>query len=237
MIQTLCNRIAVLIVLLCASCNNASNQYDKELVILIDRSDPLRVNPNADEIISKLGLKQDIWQSVRVLVSYVSDKDINAGKLIELAHASRFTGNKQLRGAEVEHFKKELQAFLKDTHMRGSLTHSIIYRTIAKHLNVLSASNAKEKLFLIFSDLKENNADISFYNPTTLAQLHSKPETIRKELNKGITLNKLSGIQVWLIYDPVSFEENNTYMPIAQLYRQILESKGARVHIENTLNL
>lgn len=236
MIQTLCNRIAVLIVLLCTSCNNASNQYDKELVILIDRSDPLRVNPNADEIISKLGLKQDIWQSVRVLVSYVSDKDINAGKLIELAHASRFTGNKQLRGAEVEHFKKELQAFLKDTHMRGSLTHSIIYRTIAKHLNVLSASNAKEKIFLVYSNLMEN-ADLSFYNPEAVKALHTKPGIIRQTLEKGAVLHKLPGIQVWLIYDPVSFEENNTYMAIAQLYRQILESKGATVHIENTLNL
>jgi hypothetical protein len=81
------------------------------------------------------------------------------------------------------------------------------------------------------------NDEISFYDPETLDLLHTHPEIIKKRLDKTAVVTNLTGIQVWLLYEPASYKENNTYMSIAGMYKQLLESKGATVHIERTLNL
>jgi len=100
---------------------------------------------------------------------------------------------------------------------------------------MLSASPAKEKYFLIYSDLMEND-EVSFYDHTTLALLYNHPQIIRQRLEKSVDLHNLPGIRVWLLYEPASFNENNTYMAITHIYKQLLEAKGATVHIEDTLN-
>ena len=89
---------------------------------------------------------------------------------------------------------------------------------------------------MVYSDLMEND-EISFYDPKILALLHIHPDTIRQRLEKGVSLHSLAGIDVWLLYDPASFKENNNYMAIANMYKQMLEAKGAKVHIEKTFNL
>jgi len=226
----------LLVACLCVACNTSTVQYDKELVIVFDQSDPLRVKPDADEISSQFGLNQDIWQGIRVRVTYISDKDVNTEKIITLEKADRYMGNTQLRSAQVAHFKKELRTAIGGTHTESSLDHSIIYRTAARQLNVLSISSTKHKYLLVYSDLMENS-EVSFYNPVTLELLHTHPEIIKRQLEKSDTLHNLSGIQVWLLYEPASFTENNTYMAVANMYKQMLEAKGATVHIANSLNL
>jgi len=221
---------------LCGACKNTTLDYDKELVIIFDQSDPLRVNPDANEISSQLGLKQDIWQGIRIGFTYISDKDVNAEKVITIEKGDRFIGNTQLRTAQVVHFKKELRTAMVGTGTERSLEHSIIYRTVAKQLNVLSSSKATNRYLLLYSDLMEND-EISFYNSITVTLLRTHPAVIQQQLVKGVSLHNLSGIQVWLLYDPASFEENNIYIAIANMYKQLLESKGAIVHIEKTLNL
>ena len=228
--------IMLLIGCFCMACSKEPLKNDKEVVMLIDESDPLRLKPDADEISSQLGLKQDIWQGIKVLITYISDKDINTEKVISLEKAAMLSGNKQLRTLQVEHFKKELRAALSGAHTSGSLNNSIIYRTVARHLNELSASTAKSKYLMLYSDLMEND-EISFYNPATLSLLRTHPDVIRQRLERTIKLRNLTGIQVWLLYEPKSFNENNTYMAAANLYKQMLEAKGATVHIANTLNL
>jgi len=209
---------------------------DKDLIVLIDQSDPLKITPDADEISIQLGLKEDMWQGIRATVDYISDKDVNASKVISLDKADRLSGNSQLRTAQVIHFKKEFHSALNRADSNSSLDHSIIYRTVTKQLNALAASTSTTKALLVYSDLMENS-ELSFYNPATLALLQTHPERVKQQLEKSASLHNLSGIQVWLLYEPASYTENTTYMSIANIYKQLLESKGATVHIEKTLNL
>jgi len=208
---------------------------DTSITVIGDQSDPLKIKPEANEICSLLDLKHNIWQSISISITYISDKDVNTQKGVFLEKANRFTGNTQLRRAQVEHFKKELHTALSNSNNSGSLDHSIIYRTVANQLNSLSASTASNRYLLLYSDLMEND-EISFYNPATLALLRTHPEAIRLQLEKDVALHDLSGIHIWLLYEPASFEANNTYMAVAKMYRQMLESKGATVHIANSLS-
>ncbi|HVW97070.1 MAG TPA: hypothetical protein VHA56_13955 [Mucilaginibacter sp.] len=219
-----------------SACNTTTIRDDKELVIVLDQSDPLRLKPNADEIDSYLGLKQDLWQGIKVNVTFISDKDVNAEKVITLEKGNRLMGNAQMRTAQIAHFKKDLHTALGGMQTGGSLDHSIIYRAVAKQLNALSASEAINKSMVVYSDLMEN-ADVSFYDPATVALLKTNPGAIQKQLEQNVPLRNLSGIHIWLLSDPGSFEENNTYMAVANMYKQLFESKGATVHIEKTLNL
>jgi|SRR6185312_12327430 len=229
-------RTILLIACLCTACGTEPARDDKEFVILYDQSDPLKVTPQFDEICTQLGLKQDAWQGIRVKITTVTDKDINKVQLFTLAKADRLYGNSTMRNAEVERFKQKLRKALQEIPASGTLEHSIIYRAMAKHLNLLARSTATRKQVIIYSDLYENS-DVSFYDPATFQLLQAHPEAIRRKLEKTVVLGKLSGIQVWLMYDPESYEANNNYMTIANFYKRWLESKGATVRIENTLNL
>jgi len=229
-------RAILLIACLYTACSTEPARDDKEMIILYDKSDPLKVRPQFDEIFTQLGLKQDAWQGIRVKVTTVTDKDINTVQLFTLAKADRLYGNTTMRIAEVERFKHKLRKALQDIPASGTLDHSIIYRAMAKHLNLLASSIAVRKQIIIYSDLYENS-DVSFYDPATFLLLQAHPEVIRRKLEKNVVLGKLSGIHVWFMYDPESYEANNNYMTIANFYKRWLESKGATVRIENALSL
>jgi hypothetical protein len=226
----------LLLALLCAACDHKPISNDKDLIVLIDQSDPLKITPNADEVTAQAGLKEDMWQGIKVTIDYISDKDVNASKVVTLEKANRLSGNSELRAAQAIRFKKELRTALSCTGNESSLDHSIIYRTIAKQVNSLSSSTATARVLLVYSDLMENS-DLSFYDRETLVLLRTHPERIKQQFEKSAMLRHLSGMEIWFLYEPASYMENSTYMSIANIYKQLLESKGATVHIEKTLNL
>jgi|SRR6185312_12265944 len=217
----------------CSSSPSATNTT--ELTILIDQSDPLRLCPDAGAITAELGLKQNIWQGIRITITTISDKDINQLTVVTIEPESRWTGNTIIRNAKIERFRRELHTALAEAEKPSILGHSIIYRAIAKALNRLAATPSKKKYLLVYSNLVEND-EVNFYDRKTLSEVKEHPERIRQQLEKTASIGKVPGIQVWLLYEPASFEENNTYMGIANFYKQLLEPNGAAVHIEHSLN-
>jgi hypothetical protein len=216
-------------------CGTDPTLIDKAITIAIDRTDPLLLYPNAEAISAQLGLKQDMWQGIEVMVIFMQDTDSGESKRITLARESKWTGNTTIRKAKVEQFKKELGVALAPIKRSGSLGHSIIYRNIAKGLTALAACQATKKYLLVYSDLMEND-QLNFYKPYTIDRIRKDPDSVRQRLEQIAAIPDLSGIQVWLLYQLPSYEANNSYRDVAHFYTQLLEAKGAVLHIENTFN-
>ena len=62
------------------------------------------------------------------------------------------------------------------------------------------------------------------------------PETIETIFEKKAVLPSLVGIEVYLIYQPTTAENDATYRVVSEFYKTLLESKGATVNISANLS-
>jgi len=217
----------------CAGCATTKEPFDTDIAVIVDKTDRMTAYPTADEIVSQLGLKENPWQGVRITATYISDRDINDMAVVTLEAESEWSGNVIVRKAKVQRFIKQLQRCLTEMHYNGTCPYSIIYRTIARQANRLAASKAKRKLLLVYSDLYENDADLNFYDAKVMHRLQKNPQSVITQLEASAPLKPLKGLQLWLIYNPASFKQNNDYMAIAGFHQHLFTAHGAAVHIAN----
>jgi hypothetical protein len=220
----------------CGGCKSVPVQFDQSLTILWDKTDRLQAYPKAEDISEQIKLRENIWQSVQISITSITNNDINERKFVILPPENQWIGTEAIRRSKINHFNKELRTALTDNKPNLPLGHSIVYRTILKELTALPAMQAGKRYLAIYSDLMEHS-EVDFYNPNTFQLLRSNPDSIKKELEQSGQLPNLSSICVWLIYNPPTYEANNTYMAVARFYKQLLESKGAIVHIEHSFTL
>ncbi|WP_457129518.1 hypothetical protein [Mucilaginibacter sp. HD30] len=182
-----------------------------------------------------MGLTRNIYQGVHVRIAPINDKDINSAIDISLPSQDEWSGNRVLRTSEVQHFKTRVQQALDQVKVGEPISHSIIFRTVARYGNSLSRSNAGRRILLVYSNLYENST-LSLYGKTASAELDGKPTSLRQALAKSVQLDKLAGIQVWLMYSPKGYDDNNRYVGVADAYRQVLEARKASVFVASSFS-
>jgi hypothetical protein len=217
----------------CFACNTRQQSVDTDITLVVDRTDNVILHPTADGIISQLGLQDSPWQGIRIKLTYVSDLDINPTTVIALEKENEWGGNLTVRRAKVQRFKNQLRECLQKMRRADTCQHSIIYRTIARQASNLATSPSTKKYLLVWSNLRENADNINFYDPQTFGLLKTSPQRIRQRLEATCPLSRLKGINVWLLYNPTSYRDNNSYMPLAGFYQHLLESHGAKVHLDS----
>jgi len=222
---------------LCCSCNSQPNNFDTEMAIVFDETDSLTTQyPTAEAITAPLELRDDPWQGIRIVLTYISDKDVNNSTVVSLPSENAWTGNSAIRRAQVHAFTAQLQRALTAMKPKGTCAHSIVFRTIAAQANRLTQSQVSHKLLLVYSDLNENS-DVTFYNKHVLDTLRTRPKIIEERLNRSAPLTALNGVGVWFLYTPSTYTANNTYMTIANFYKHIFEQHGATIHISNKFQI
>lgn len=108
---------------------------------------------------------------------------------------------------------------------------SIVFKSISDALNILSVSVADKKQLIIASDLMENSTLYNFYNKEMLKVLKDSPDKVKNIFLDKYPLKDLSGISVYLYYDPVDYLDSNTYELISEFYVYILTGYNATVYI------
>jgi hypothetical protein len=225
----------VTICLLLAACNNRSIEYDTVAVAMIDQTDRRNVEPTAKSLLAPFKLQEDAWQGLEIKLVAITDKDINRTVTVSLPRQDRLTGNTTIRRAKVAHFIEQMRQALISFHNVHSMPRSVIFRAIAKRATELKHEQAKHTLLLVYSDLMEHS-NVSFYNQRSFALLETNPLSVERQLvDRPFT--DLSGVNVWLLYAPKTYEENNLYMAAAHFYEHIYTAHHALVHIENQLIL
>jgi hypothetical protein len=230
--KTITKYLLVAAASLFASCAVHHSDIDTDLVIVLDRTDKLSLYPTAEAITSQLGLPNNPWQGIRIRVTYISDKDLNQTTVVELAKENEWTGNKEIRAATIAHFKIQLVKCFAAMRPIATLPRSIIYRAVIKQANNLAASTAQNKYLLVYSNLVENS-EVSFYDRRTVDALRRYPSIIQKQLDKDASIATLRGVNIWLLYDPVSYADNNNYMFITAFYQHVFEARKATVKVAN----
>eukprot|EP01039_Chlorochromonas_danica_P016474 gene16474-19480_t len=145
------------------SCNTSPAIPDTDIAMLIDQTDTMTSYPSADGVTAPLGLQQNPWQGVRVRLAAITDKDINETTVISLDKESEWSGNRIIRMARVQRFKRQLAAQLATMKANHPCQHSIVFRTVARQAKALAASPCRNRYLLVWSDLYEND-EVNFYD-------------------------------------------------------------------------
>jgi hypothetical protein len=216
-----------------ASCTReaATPSYYKEVAILIDDTDSLRRYPDADIIAHYMKLYEEPWLGSRIAVSVISDNDMNPANYVSIPPENALFGNSEIRKATITKAKKRLAEILDSVStVRKGRSHSVIYRTIARHLNRLAESKATMRACFIYSDFMENES-VSFLDPAIRKLLVDQPGRVSINLLSQCPLADLRGISIFGMYRPRDYEDNQRVMPAFLFFGRLWESKGAKVEM------
>ncbi|QEM12977.1 hypothetical protein [Mucilaginibacter rubeus] len=229
--KTILLRITIAMSIVFIGCKKPSNPYDTTMTVMIDETDSLPVYPTSQALLAPFKLAENPWQGLQITLVGITDKDVNATQIVSLPKEDRLTGNIAIRREKVKRFSSELQAELIRFDSTRSYSHSIIFRAIAHQATLLAERSFSNRYLLIYSNLRENS-EVNFYNPQTLALLQQHSEIIEKQLAANSPLPLLNGVQVWFLFAPPTYHQNNVYMPIARFYEHVYKARQAEVHVE-----
>jgi hypothetical protein len=209
--------------------------------LLIDETDPQISQPEAHQILEIFGLGTNAWNGAYFEARSITDIDYTKAYSVSIPAVSfldRQLSNDIARRKSVEDFSKGTVAIL-DTLKKDSIgkRHSSVYRVIVTELNDVATENlASRKIVLVYSDLRENSSVLNLYDSNTLTLLKTNPDSIANIFQKQVAIGNLTGVEVFLVYEPSQYIDNESYRLISGLYQNMLEGKGAKVTIAANLN-
>ncbi|QKJ32470.1 hypothetical protein HQ865_22790 [Mucilaginibacter mali] len=202
-----------------------------DMTVVFDRTDSIRNCPDAQTLLSPFDLERDRFQGLHIVLTTASDVDVNGRTVIDLKPQNELTSNIVDREKDISRFATQIQQALDSIRREPPCGHSIVYRAVAREANALASSSSTNKYLLVYSDLLEANGEVSFYRAGQLREIRRHPDTVSQLLESGLPLQPLAGMQVFLLYEPRSFADNGAFMPVAAMYRRMLERHGATVHV------
>lgn len=202
-----------------------------------DYTEAMLAHPNPEEIIAELGIDDDPNNGGSVGFFDLTDVSLNARTTFSLPkEPGGMQANPFTRKRAVQHFRSEITSFL-DTAGEKTVgkNHSSIFIPMAEALNELARDTADNRVFILYSDLYENDLDISFYNPQTLAMLRSNPDRVAEILLAKAPLGNLSNVAVVFVYQPKDAKDDDSFRLVSGFYKTLLEQHGATVSIRANL--
>ena len=214
-----------------------SHTLKTNISVISDHTDIFIATPKVEEIKSKYNLKNSIWDEGIFRLIDVTDLNINKVQQTKLESENFLLGNKYKRIKKVDSFYSNINTIITNSLNEPiGKDNSAIYIPIVKELNQLSQSNAQTKILFIYSDLMENTNEISFYDESTFKNIKNNPEIIRRNFNSQMKLPKLTGIKIYIIYQPNNTKQDKDFKIVSDFYKSLFESKGASVEITANVN-
>jgi hypothetical protein len=170
----------------------------------------------------------------------ISDKQINPSFRYHLPTAQEAEqynayGDEQYRTKTIIQYYSQIRQAI-DTFYRifdttASLNNSECFSVIATELTRLQHLPAERKFLLVYSDLMERSVVDAYSNST--------PQEISNRLLQYFPIpDSLTGIKVWIIYQPGTRSEDQQVNRMIQVYQQIIEARGGTLEVKtNTTSL
>lgn len=208
-----------------------------DITVMRDITDTQISQPKLADISTLLNLDNSKWDGANFRFVDITDVSFNHISETRIDPENQWLGNELDRDKKVKQFYTDINQILTnaDTEKIGKVNSSI-YKPIATELNRLSQSSSQKRFLLIYSDLEENTDKLSFYDKKTINLLRTDQNSIRKYFEALAPLKNLTGIKVYLIYQPKNNEADEQYQLIANFYKTLLENKGAIVEITANIN-
>lgn len=200
-----------------------------EISVLRDITDKHLAQPNETEIQSLINLnKEKMWNGAVFIFSNLSDVSFNEVSKAELSKTNKWLGNELERSKEISKFNDKVNKIISESRKDSvGKKNSSLYAPLFGELNRLSKSKSERRILLIYSDLKENSLDNTFYRIKDADQ----KELIEQSVVYFEKLPDLAEIEIFLIYKPSNIKEDKQFTTIAETFKHLLENKGAIVHI------
>lgn len=207
-----------------------------EVVVLRDITDKHLAQPDTDEILSLYNMESK-WNGGIFRFTDLSDVSYNSAIVAKLESRNEWLSNELDRDKEIKNFKNKVLEIItnneKDSIGKKS---SSIYLPIARELNRLSTGKTQKRVLLIYSDLMENTSEMSFYDNRKLSLLKTNPDSIGRYFDSQLSLQKLNGIKIFLVYKPSDEKADEEYKIVSGFYKNLFENKGAEVEITANIN-
>jgi len=239
--KTIISILGILLVLALAVGLTVKNLQNKtastDITVMRDITDPHTSQPQGSDVLSLYHLDSSKWDGGHFRFVDITDVSYNKVYETSLNAENQWMGNEFDREKTVKKFSSSILKTLNSAQTESTgKDMSSIYLPVVSELNRLNASSSKKKILLLYSDLIENTLVFSMYTLKNLELLKTHPESIRKYFESLGPLKNLSGIKVYLIYEPNDNAADQIYKTIAGIYKDILESKGAVVEITANIN-
>ena len=216
--------------ILMVSCTNSS--YERTVVsVLNDRTETdFALQPNADVIIPFFKLEGDMWQEGKFRYGNLTDLEHTSKYEVFLEGEVALFGNEFNRRSKVKQFTQEVTTILdQDTDSLG-YDHSTIWEPIVKELHLLQQDTLEHTRLYIFSDLRENADWFSTYRYSDMQLLKKNPEEVQLlYLEKAQQIIPSQHINVIVVYQPQTLEEDQFFKDMSSLYREIFHQLGISI--------
>lgn len=217
--------------------NQAEQFRSTDVTVLRDLTDSDQSIPEKSEITSMFNLNDSMWSGATLRFIDLTDVSHNHTFTAQIKPENQWMGNEFDRKKQVEKFYSSIDTIFQTAMSeQPGKNYSSIYLPLATELNLLSKSPATTKVLLAYSDLMENTQRFSLYDPTNMELLSSKPDSVLHILEREATIGNLSGIKVYLIFDPKNNTADEEYLKVAGFYKRLLESKGAIVRVSANIS-
>lgn len=222
----------------CTHTNSEKGCY-MDIYVIRDITDFHVLKPEANSILGLYDLSKHKGVEVNFRYREISDKVLMPAVNLRLPDKS--VTDRENRKNEALYREKLILNFydiVRKTLITGHLENdssfldnSECFKTISSELNLLVQSNSENKILLVFSNLFENSAIISVYRDKN--RLIQSPSKIRDRFERCHLLpENLKGIKVFFVFQPVTREEDFQYLKMIDVYKELLEPRGAIVKVQ-----
>jgi hypothetical protein len=240
--------IKLLVCLLCllASCckrHSRTVASATDITVISDLTDSFLLYPLSEPILALYDFNGNADQAARFQLVLISDKRYNPSETATLESGAiteehNTNDDIELREQVVYAFQDAIRKIITELPKRfpvHPLGHSECFATVASELQRLATNEASQRILIIYSDLAENTEDFSLYRDHDERLLQDNPRKVLHILQKKCSLpDNLTGISVYLVYNPPNRESDIRYSRIVALYQSALKARGARVIIQSS---
>lgn len=213
-----------------------NNMRGNEIVLFIDKTDIQKEQIKVEDITPILELDNHIWKHNKVWFQTLSNYEYNNVKSVELPCTFFLFSSPKKRKKMINVFTTNIDSTLKEIYRADTgKARSSIYEPLVREVNKLVQTKASKKIMIVESDLQENTTFFSIYRESDYTQLQTHSEQVITRLEKLLPLKNIQGIDIYLIYQPKSDTDNERFILMANLFKDIFEKKGAHVHIGSNI--
>lgn len=200
--------------------------------IYIDQTDSFNRAVTARDILAILNPNKYLWGEINVHLTTVTDNNYEEVSVVTLQSKNMLFSNPYSRKEEITVFGDSLTNALFQIRAKPiGRPNTILYEPIVREANRLARTKAERKYLIVESDLSEHSPLFSVYSPKDSLLLETNMDSVSRRLQNEWGLSDLSGLQVFLVYQPKGRLDNERFFLMSALLKKIFEQAGATVTI------
>lgn len=216
------------------SCNPKPISQDISIVLDLTSANFSHILLN--DFIKKSIISKNVNNSEAVRLQGITEFGFNEVKSFMIdSVSSNLLSNDYERKHEIKKYNSNIDSVLLELgKSKKERAGSVIFKILSEELNILSKSKADKRILVINTDLMEKSF-IDFYDQDIFNEIVNQPKHIQNLLIEKYPLNKLSGIEIYILYKPIDKIDSERFEIVSDFYKIFLESYGAHVSIGSNL--